>query len=142
MLNWSVLKRQKDKNHSLHPISRYELGYKDEQTVPQKRHDNCCVSAYRVNNFLFFCLQSLEGLKDGDSAHFECTLIPVGDPNLKVEWFHNGQPIRHSSRMKSVSDFGFVVMDISYLQSHDSGEYVCRASNRYSIFLMGGVSLW
>ncbi|XP_033606475.1 titin isoform X1 [Cryptotermes secundus] len=76
-------------------------------------------------------IQSLEGLKDGDSVHFECTLIPVGDPNLKVEWFHNGQPIRHSSRMKSVSDFGFVVMDISYIQSHDSGEYVCRASNRY-----------
>ncbi|PSN37209.1 Titin, partial [Blattella germanica] len=74
---------------------------------------------------------SLEGLKDGDSAHFECTLIPVGDPNLKVEWFHNGKPIRHSSRIKSVSDFGYVLMDISYVQSHDSGEYVCRASNRY-----------
>ncbi|XP_068082222.1 titin [Anabrus simplex] len=76
-------------------------------------------------------IQSLEGLKDGESAHFECTLIPVGDPHLKVEWFHNGQPLRHSSRIKTVSDFGFVVMDISYVQSHDSGEYVCRASNRY-----------
>jgi len=29
-------------------------------------------------------IQSLEGLKDGASVHFECTLIPVGDPNLKV----------------------------------------------------------
>ncbi len=29
-------------------------------------------------------IQSLEGLKDGQSAHFECTLVPVGDPNLKV----------------------------------------------------------
>ncbi|OXU24124.1 hypothetical protein TSAR_014966 [Trichomalopsis sarcophagae] len=76
-------------------------------------------------------IQSLEGLKDNQSAHFECTLIPVGDPNMKVEWFHNGQPLRHSSRFKMVSDFGFVVMDIAGVMSHDSGEYVCKASNKY-----------
>ncbi|KAL1117095.1 hypothetical protein AAG570_004423, partial [Ranatra chinensis] len=76
-------------------------------------------------------IKSVEGLKDGDSAHFECTLIPVGDPLMKVEWFHNGKPIRHSTRIKQVSDFGFVVMDIAYTQGHDSGEYVCRASNKY-----------
>lgn len=75
-------------------------------------------------------LQSLEGLKDGDSAHFECTLTPVNDPELKVEWFHNGKPIFHKNRVKMVSDFGFVVMDIAYVQSHDSGEYVCRAWNK------------
>lgn len=76
-------------------------------------------------------IQSLEGLKDNQSAHFECTLIPVGDPNMVVEWFHNGQPIRHSSRYKMVSDFGFVVMDIAGVLSHDSGEYVCKASNKF-----------
>ena len=76
-------------------------------------------------------IQTLEGLKDGQSAHFECTLVPVGDPNLKVEWFHNGQPMRHSSRIKTVSDFGFVVLDIAYVQSHDSGEYICKASNKF-----------
>ena len=76
-------------------------------------------------------IQSLEGLKDGQSAHFECTLVPVGDPNLKVEWFVNGQPLRHSSRIKTVSDFGFVVLDIAYVQSHDSGEYICKASNKF-----------
>lgn len=76
-------------------------------------------------------IQSLEGLKDGQSAHFECTLVPVGDPNMKVEWFHNGKPIRHSSRYKMISDFGFVVMDITGVMSHDTGEYVCKASNKY-----------
>ncbi|XP_033210459.1 titin [Belonocnema kinseyi] len=76
-------------------------------------------------------IQSLEGLKDGQSAHFECTLVPVGDPNMKVEWFHNGQPLRHSSRFKMVSDFGFVVMDIAGVMSHDTGEYVCKASNKF-----------
>lgn len=76
-------------------------------------------------------IQSIDNLKEGQSAHFECTLVPVGDPNMKVEWFHNGEPIRHSSRIKHVSDFGYVVMDISYAQSHDTGEYICKASNKY-----------
>lgn len=76
-------------------------------------------------------IQSITGLKDGESAHFECTLVPVNDPNLKVEWFHNGKALLQSSRIKSVSDFGFVVLDISYIQNHDSGEYVCKASNKY-----------
>lgn len=76
-------------------------------------------------------IQSLSGLKDGQSAHFECTLVPVNDPDLKVEWYHNGKPIRHSNRIKPVSDFGYVLLDIAYVQSHDSGEYVCRAWNKY-----------
>nr|XP_029725955.1 titin-like isoform X8 [Aedes albopictus] len=76
-------------------------------------------------------IQNLEGLKDGQSAHFECTLVPVNDPDLKVEWFHNGKPLRHSNRIKPVSDFGYVLLDIAYVQSHDSGEYVCKASNKY-----------
>ncbi|CAL4067925.1 unnamed protein product, partial [Meganyctiphanes norvegica] len=76
-------------------------------------------------------IKNVEGLKDGDSAHFECTLIPIGDPNMKVEWFHNGEPLRNATRIKTVSDFGYVVMDIAYTQSHDSGEWVCRASNKY-----------
>ena len=76
-------------------------------------------------------IQNLEGLKDGQSAHYECTLVPVGDPDMKVEWFHNGQPMRHSTRIKPVSDFGYVLLDIAYVQSHDSGEYVCKASNKY-----------
>ncbi|ROT82072.1 I-connectin [Penaeus vannamei] len=76
-------------------------------------------------------IQNLEGLKDGDSAHFECTLVPIGDPNMKVEWFHNGEPLRNATRIKTVSDFGFVVLDIAYLQNHDAGEWMCKASNKY-----------
>lgn len=76
-------------------------------------------------------ISNLVGLKDGQSAHFECTLVPVNDPDLKVEWLHNGVPIRHSTRIKPVSDFGYVLLDIAYVQSHDSGEYVCHAYNKY-----------
>lgn len=70
---------------------------------------------------------------EGESAHFECRLEPVGDPNLKVEWFHNGVPIQTGSRIKTINDFGFVVLDIDWLFGRDSGEYVCKATNKYGL---------
>ncbi|RXG68646.1 Titin, partial [Armadillidium vulgare] len=76
-------------------------------------------------------IQDIQDAKDGQSGHFECTLIPVGDPNMKVEWFHNGQPLRNATRIKTVCDFGYVVLDIAYLRNHDTGEWICKASNKY-----------
>jgi len=35
-----------------------------------------------------------------ESTKFECQLAPVGDPNMKVEWFLNGKPLRHSKFSK------------------------------------------
>ncbi|CAG2164046.1 unnamed protein product [Oppiella nova] len=75
-------------------------------------------------------MQPVLGLKEGESAHFECRLEPVGDPTLTIEWYHNGLPLTPSSRIKLMNDFGYAVMDISYVHSEDSGEYVCVASNK------------
>lgn len=41
-------------------------------------------------------LQNLDKLTEGELAHFECRLIPVGDPRLRVEWFRNEKPIETS----------------------------------------------
>lgn len=41
-------------------------------------------------------LQNIDALAEGQTAHFECRLIPVNDPTLKVEWFRNEQPIETS----------------------------------------------
>lgn len=38
-------------------------------------------------------IQDLENKVEGESAHFECRLKPVGDPTMKVEWFMNGKPL-------------------------------------------------
>lgn len=35
-------------------------------------------------------------LQEMKSTKFECQLAPVGDPNMKVEWFFNGKPLHHS----------------------------------------------
>ena len=37
-----------------------------------------------------------ETLVEMQTTKFECQLAPVGDPNMKVEWFFNGKPLPHS----------------------------------------------
>ena len=64
------------------------------------------------------------------SAHFECTVTPTNDPDLKIDWKFNGNPLPNSSRSKTVSDFGFVMLDIASVDSKDSGEYICTATNK------------
>ncbi|RZF44390.1 hypothetical protein LSTR_LSTR016710, partial [Laodelphax striatellus] len=74
-------------------------------------------------------LQNIDNIAEGQTAHFECRLIPVGDPTLKVEWFRNEKPLETSSRITKTHDFGFVSMDIRHLRGEDEGVYMCRASN-------------
>lgn len=68
-------------------------------------------------------------IKEGQRAHFECRLIPVSDPTMKVEWFHNNVPVRAGSRFTETNAFGFVALDIMYAYPEDSGTYTCRACN-------------
>ncbi len=41
-------------------------------------------------------IQSVTALEEMHSTKFECQLAPVGDPNMKVEWFFNGKPLSFS----------------------------------------------
>lgn len=68
---------------------------------------------------------------EGESVHFECCLGPVDDPDLKTEWFFNGRPLVTGSRFHTIDDFGFIVLDIDWLFPRDTGEYVCRATNKF-----------
>lgn len=69
-------------------------------------------------------------MMEGDSAHFQCKLEPVGDPSMRIEWIHNGEKVPYSSRIQTQHDFGFVILDIKHLIPEDSGEYICRATNK------------
>ncbi|KAF8383875.1 ketn-1 [Pristionchus pacificus] len=69
------------------------------------------------------------GSEEGSSAHLEAQYTPINDPNVKVEWFRNGQPLHHSNRYKMVHDFGFAILEILSVLSHDAGEYTLRVSN-------------
>jgi hypothetical protein len=38
--------------------------------------------------------KNLLQLTEGDLAHFEANLIPVGDPEMVIEWYYEGKPIQ------------------------------------------------
>lgn len=50
---------------------------------------------------------------------------------MKIEWFHNGRLLDAGSRIHMIDDFGFVVLDIDWTFPRDSGEYLCRATNKW-----------
>lgn len=84
-------------------------------------------------------LNNIDGLKEGENAHFEARLVPTDDPRLKVEWYFNGKPMRHSARIRHFCDFGFVIMEMSTVYAEDSGEYLCRAYNDYGEAVTKGI---
>ncbi len=63
-------------------------------------------------------------------AHLEAQIEPIHDPDLKVEFFHNGQPLKQGARIHTLCDFGYVALDISHLIEADSGDYECRVFNK------------
>jgi hypothetical protein len=73
-------------------------------------------------------MKSIE-VKEGQRAHFECRIIPVSDPTLKVEWLLNGQPLKQGTRFKEGLDFGFVYLDIMHVYPEDAGTYTLKATN-------------
>ena len=72
---------------------------------------------------------------EGGQAHMECKVAPVGDENMKFQWFCNGEPLKMGSRFQATQDFGFVTLDIAQCVAEDSGMYSVKATN-----LMGDAS--
>lgn len=68
-------------------------------------------------------------LREGEHAYMSARVQPTDDPDLRIEWFINGRPLKTGSRVKTICDFGFVVLEISPCYPEDSGEYVCKARN-------------
>ncbi len=79
-------------------------------------------------------------LWEGQHAHFEARVVPVGDPNLRYEWYVNGVELKMGSRFRTSHDFGFVSLDINSTVSEDSGIYMCRAReyilSTFSVYLI------
>ena len=76
-------------------------------------------------------LQGNASMAEGQIAHFEAQIEPIHDPDLKIEFIHNGKPIKQGSRIHTLCDFGYVALDIAQLVSEDAGEYTCRVYNKH-----------
>lgn len=76
-----------------------------------------------------FVLQGTTDLYEGQTAHFEAQVEPLHDPNLCIEFYHNGKPLPSASRFHIAFDFGYVALDITHVVSEDAGEYTVKAIN-------------
>lgn len=70
-------------------------------------------------------------ISENSLAHFECRLTPINDPSMHVEWYHNGKALWAGSRIKTINDFGFVILEIAGCYARDGGLYTCKASNAH-----------
>ena len=62
--------------------------------------------------------------------NLECHVEPKHDPDLRVDWYHNGIPLNTGSRIKASMDFGHVTLSIEDLFERDQGIYTCKAVNK------------
>lgn len=108
-----------------------------QQLERQKRHEVVEYESYdnRPPRFISQLRGNASGpgrpLAEGTNAHFECQVEPVNDPDLVVEILHNGAPLKAGSRFRTLSDFGYVALDIAAVVPEDSGTYSVRVSNRF-----------
>lgn len=58
--------------------------------------------------------KSLENMREGQHAHFECKLEPVTDSNLKVEWYKNGRPITVGKCRSSYKIYLQILCSVKY----------------------------
>lgn len=104
------------KIHQLEDSSRYQRREEEDTIVRQ-------APRFTVQ------LNGPSNLVEGQSAHYECQIVPFPDPNLKVEWLCNGKPLQQGHRFRNTYDFGFSALDILTVYAEDSGEYTCRVTN-------------
>ena len=55
-------------------------------------------------------IQNIDYITEGQTAHFEAQLIPIGDPTMKVDWLRNDKLIETSSRIMTSHEFGCVTL--------------------------------
>lgn len=76
-------------------------------------------------------ITDISGIKEMQAAKFESQLGPVGDPNMKVEWFFNGHPLIAKTQFTPINDFGYIALNFGWVYRQDSGVYMCRATNQF-----------
>ncbi len=73
--------------------------------------------------------ETLELSEEEQKLRLECVVEPKKDPRLKVEWYHNGLPLKSGSRVETKFEFGKAELVISDVKVADRGVYTCKARN-------------
>lgn len=73
-------------------------------------------------------IQDIE-CNEGEPSRFEAAFLPNNDPNVKVVWVRNGEPLAHGSKFAISHDFGYCTLAIGYTFPEDEGVYQMCVSN-------------
>ena len=73
--------------------------------------------------------ENVDNVGEGQVVELRGLVEPSGDPNLRIEWLLNGQPLMNANRFRQEYEFGNVILIIVHVLPHDSGVYTCRAYN-------------
>lgn len=65
--------------------------------------------------------------QEGRTAHFEAQLNVAVD---RVEWYVNNRVLTASSRITTISNFGYLSLNIMHLRSEDAGVYTAKVINK------------
>jgi len=72
----------------------------------------------------------------GQGATLETFVVPVGDPDMRLEWFLNKEPLLFKSSFTPVYDYGFVALSITKVYPDDFGEFSVRVTNKFGSAVM------
>ena len=113
--------------------SQFKTGSESIQRLEENlwKKDEIVVEDEKANPPRFVTEISDIDVIEGQAAHFDCRVEPVGDSSMRVEWYLNGRPLVTGSRVHTNDDFGFVSLDLDWTFARDSGEYICRAVNKW-----------
>jgi len=67
------------------------------------------------------------------SARFQCYVVPICDPNMKVEWLLDNKPLEHANRITTLFEFGYASLNFSSVFPRDTGVISCRVTNSFGI---------
>ncbi len=73
--------------------------------------------------------ETLELSEEEQKLRLECAVEPKKDPRLKLDWYHNGLPLKSGSRVETRFEFGRAELVISDVKVSDRGIYTCKARN-------------
>lgn len=65
-------------------------------------------------------LSGLTQLWEGQSAHVEGRIEPYPDPTMKVEWFHNGQPLSVGHRFRYFKFYLFRILTYEFFLFYEN----------------------
>lgn len=74
-----------------HPEGMRKIQQLEEGKVPHKPQEEERVFEKPIFTQL---LTGPSELIEGQNAHFECRVLPVGDPTLRFEWYVNGNELK------------------------------------------------